>query len=738
MSPAADPPYRDASLPTDERVADLLERLTLEEKAGQLVGTWAGVLRGATSVDAAERQVAESKLGAVASFGWGGAATHRLAEIVETVNRLQETATTETRLGIPLCCPVDAVHGHAYVAEATAFPTGLGLAATWNPSLAEAVADVTATEVRATGAHQNYAPTCDVARDPRWGRTFETFGESPVLCARLAAASVRGYQGDGLGDPEAVIATAKHFPAYGEPVAGEDAAPVEVSPYLLETTFLPAFAAAIDAGVESVMPCYNSVDGEPAHASRRLLTTRLREDLGFEGTVVSDWNGVRMLHEDHRVARDHRESVKLSRSAGLDVASVGAPIHADLLVDLVESGDLDEALLDESVERVIERKVRLGLFEDPYVDLEVAREVVGCDAHRDLALEAARESVTLLSNDGTLPFDPASDVLVTGPNADAPIHQLGGWSVLDPAGTDVVTVRDGLAAVVDGEVTYEAGAGINEEGDTEAAARAARDADVALVVLGEPWYIHEFGPSARSGTKPAEFPRRTSLRLPAAQRSLVDAIDATGTPTVAVLVAGRPLAVGDLVETSAATLMAYYPGTLGGQAVAETLVGANEPAGRLPISVPRSEGHLPTRFNHLVHPTPIGADEHPPSYDPLFAFGHGLSYASFDYGDVELAVGPDGSTTVAVPVENTAGRAGTETVQVYASDHRGRRVRPVRELRGFERVTLDPGEARTVEVTVQTARPDVRPAGGDDAPPAGPITLHVGEQSREVHVDPET
>jgi beta-glucosidase len=463
------PPYRNSSIPVDQRVDDLLDRMTISEKVGQLVGTWAGELSSTKDLDDVEQEIVEHGVGAVASFGWAGARDLRLDDVVETVNCLQEVARSETRLGIPLLFNVDAVHGHAYVTEGTAFPNGLGMAATWDERLTESGAAVTAREVRASGAHQNYSPTCDVARDPRWGRTFETFGESPYLCGKLAAAKVRGYQGDGIEADESVIATAKHFPAYSEPVRGEDASPVETSEYLLRNVFTPSFVDALEEDVESVMPCYNAIDGQPAHGSQQLLTEFLRDDLGFDGTVVSDWHGVEMLHENHRVTADHRDSVRLTRQAGLDIASVDAIDHARHLQSLVEAGDLSESVVDESVRRVLEQKFRLGLFEDPFVDAETATEVVGSDEHRDQALDAARESMTLLSNDGTLPLDDETDVLVAGPNADDPRNQLGGWSVTDTEGADIVTIREGIESLAGGDVTYERGSGIDEPDDIVAA-----------------------------------------------------------------------------------------------------------------------------------------------------------------------------------------------------------------------------------------------------------------------------
>ncbi|WP_254521991.1 glycoside hydrolase family 3 N-terminal domain-containing protein [Natrinema caseinilyticum] len=732
------PLFRDPTVSTAERVSDLLGRMTLEEKVGQLVGTWAGHLDEFKDIDDVVTEVTEHNVGAVASFGWGGAVDMRLDDIVENVNRIQEAALSETRLGIPLLFNVDAVHGHAYVAEGTAFPNGLGAGATWDADAVERGARITATEVRRSGAHQNYSPTCDVARDPRWGRTFETFGESPYLCAKLAAAKVRGYQGDGIEDPSSVIATAKHFPAYSDPARGEDAAPVEVSQYLLRNVFLPSFLDVLDEDVESVMPCYNAVDGEPAHGSRRYLTDLLRRTLGFDGTVVSDWGGVKMLDEDHKITADHRDSVRQTREAGLDIASVDAIDHAEHLVSLVEDGEVAEAVVDDSVERVLEQKFRLGLFEDTFVDPGEARDVVGADAHREASLEIARDSMTLLKNDDLLPLETDADVLVAGPNADDVVHQLGGWSVPDPEGTDVVTIRDGIEAITSGNVVYEQGSTMNDTLDVDAAVEAAEDADIAVVAVGEPWYLHEFGPTVDTGTEPDEFPNRHTLHLPDAQRELVEAIHESGTPVVGVLVTGRPLIVDWMDEHVPALLMAYYPGTMGGQAVAETLFGENDPSGRLPISIPKSEGHLQTRFNHFPHPTPIDQEEHPSSYDPLFEFGHGLSYADFEYDDITLTestIGPHDTTTVRVPVANVSDRPGSDVVQVYVTNHASARVTPVRELRGFQRVSLDGGENVMAEIELAAAELGQVGADGVRRTEAGAYSVHVGEQTVELTIE---
>ncbi|WP_436923398.1 glycoside hydrolase family 3 N-terminal domain-containing protein [Halosimplex amylolyticum] len=729
--------YQRSELPVSRRVADLCDRMTLEEKAGQLVGTWAGEMHRELDVDDVKDLIRDKHLGCAAPFGWGGSEGTEVGEIVDIVNELQRVATEETRLGIPIFFNVDAVHGHAYVADATVFPNGLGAAATWDPAAIEEGASITATEIAATGAHQNYSPTCDVGRDPRWGRVFETFGESPRLVAEFAAAKVRGYQGDGLEADDTVVSTAKHFPAYSEPERGEDAAPVDVSEYKLRNTFVPPFEAALDAGVESVMPCYNSINGEPVHGSARWLTDLLRGDLGFDGTIVSDWGGVRHLTDDHKTAADLREATYDARIAGLDVASVGNDLEADELVDLVESGDLAESVLDASVERVLERKFRMGLFEDPYVDRDEALDTVGAADHQEAALEVVRDSLTLCKNDDFLPLSGDEDIFVGGPNADDLVHQVGGWSVESEEHVDGTTILEAIRAHADGDVTYEQGSSLHEPLDVDAAAEQAADADVAVLALGEGWYLHEFG-AGGPRTETGEFPTREQIDLPDAQQELVDAVVATGTPVVGVLVTGRPLAVERLDEQAEAVLLAYFPGTMGGKAVAETLVGENDPSGRLPITVPRSGTQVDVHHDYLHQPHPIGDSEHPDSYDPLYPFGHGLTYTEFETGQPSVAeevLGPGDTAEVTVTVENVGDRAGTEVVQVYSTTESKSLVMPERRLQAFERVDLDAGEEATVTVDVPVEQFGVYAPGDGHRIEPGHYDLVVDGEAVTVRVD---
>ena len=742
-----DPPYMDSNRSTGARIEDLLSRMTPAEKVGQLVGTAPTLRPGRETVSGIAEAVTEHHLGAVSPFGHGGSPWETPAECVEVANALQREAIENTRLGIPVLFYVDADHGHGFVKGTTVFPHNLGMAATRDPALVEAAASVTATEVAATGAHQNLNPVADVGREARWGRIYETFGESPSLCASMSAAAVRGYQGDDIGDEGNVIATPKHFPAYSDPVRGEDGSPVDVSEYTLRRVFRPPFEAAIDAGAGSIMPAYNELNGYPVHGSTEYLEGWLRGELDFDGYVVSDWNGINMLHHDHRTARSMDEAVWQATTAGVDVASVGGVEHAERVLDLLESGDLSAARIDESVRRVLEAKFRLGLFEDPYVEADRV-EQVGTDDHRAVAREAARESMTLLRNeDEVLPLDTSLDsIAVLGPNADNLRNQFGGWSTIsepEPPGT---TIRAGIERAVPAETTvrYEQGASMTETVDLDAAREAADASEAAVVVVGETGYRHEFH---RSETDRGEFPTRSELELPEAQRELLGAVRETGTPTVAVFVAGRPLAMEWTAEHVPAILFAYLPGSEGGNAVADVLFGDAAPGGSLPVSIPRSSGHLPTHFDYRPHPHPIEGSpreenprppEHPETYDPLFPFGHGLSYAAFQTGELSVSterVGPEGSLTATVAVENVSDRGGSTTLHLYGTDEFSSRVTPVRELVGFQRVELAAGEGTEVTFDIDVADLGVLDDTGERRAEPGSITLSCRGDAAEMTIE---
>ncbi len=710
-------------------VDELLDDLSLSEKVGQMVGTFVGAMDYEVSPEDAKEMIREYGVGSVAAFGIGVSWHHDPEAVAELSNELQRVAVEETDHGIPVLLPVDAIHGNAYVNEAAVYPHGLGMAATRNEPLVERSGEITGLEIRASGARINYGPNCDLVRDPRWGRTFETFGESPLLCGDLGAALIRGQTDPPEG--EGVAATAKHFPAYGDPEGGEDTGVVDRSPSTVHHTFVPPFEKALDAGARIVMPCYNSIDGLPVHGSERYLTELLRERMGFDGPVLSDWGGVDMLHEKHKTARDQRDSARQAVQAGLDQVSIGGPDYAEHIQSLVEDGELSEERVDEAVRRILELKREVGLFDDPYVDVDRASEVVGREEHREHALEAARQAQTLLQNEGDLlPLDPdVESVLVTGPNADDLKHQMGGWGVDEVEETSGTTVLEGVESVVgdDTEVRYEQGATVRETEDLDAVRAAAEDSDVAVAVLGENWYFHEFGPQDIAG-ETGTWPTRTDLELSDAQQELLRTVHETGTPTVLVTITGRPLAINWAADNVPAILQSYYPGNEGGRAVAETLFGEHNPAGKLPISVPKSAAHLPTRFNYLRHPTPIGDDEHPDSYDPLFEFGHGLSYTDFEVRDLALSdaeIGPGESVTATVEVENVGERAGAKAIDAFLSDAVSSRVRPVKEHVGYDRVELAPGESATVEIEVPNRALAVTDSEGRKTVEPGRFDLEV-------------
>jgi len=702
--------YLDSNQPVETRVNDLIDKMTLREKIGQMAGSIF------MDLETVKDDIKNYGLGAGAPLMFPTSSR----DLANFSNAVQKFAVEETRLGIPLLLYLDAVHGHALVKGSTVFPHNLGLAATWDTDLVIRVATTTAREVRATGVSLNFSPICDIAREPRWGRTFETFGESPYMCSVMSAAKVKGYQGDDgtKVDEEHVMATAKHFPAYSCSERGEDASPVDISEYTFRTIHLPPFQAAIKAGTWAVMPCYNEINGKPVHGSKEYLTDLLRRELGFKGIVVSDAGGLDMLHDSHYTAETYEEAVRQGVEAGIDIAIFSGSKHASTLLSLVENGRISEKKIDESVQRILDVKFRSGLFENPFIDPEKAFKLAGCKEHREVALSAARKSMTLLKNkDNLLPLPKDIEtILVAGPNADDVENQLGGWSNTIPPMPPAITILEGIKSKVSPKtkVLYAKGAGVREPENIEEARELAESSNAAIVVVGESAYIHEFWTlldlisidatkmealenlRERLLTRLEHFPSRTMLDLPQAQLNLIKAIHETGTPTVVVLVTGRPLTIRWVAENIPAILMAYLPGTEGGNAVADVLFGDYNPGGKLPISIGRSIGQLPVLHDHK--PPPF-VTMHPPAYAPLFEFGFGLSYTRFEYSDLEILpkkVGPSGKVEISVDVKNIGDCKGDEVVQLYVNDVYSSRVTPLRELKRFRRITLEPGESKTI------------------------------------------
>lgn len=732
------PAYLDPSLPVPTRVEDLLSRMTLAEKVGQMTQINLTRLMGRNEWDRGplneawlQRVLVDHHVGSILSGGGASPVPNDPETWATVTNTLQRWAVERTRLGIPILYGVDAVHGHNNVLGATLFPHQIGLAATWDTALVEEVARVTARAVRATGIHWNFAPVADVGRDFRWGRFYETFGEDRYLASELVAASVRGLQGESLSSEGAVAATLKHFVGYSQPLNGQDRSPALIPLRTLREIFLPPFEAGLRAGARTVMANSGSVNGVPVHASAYLLTEVLRHQMGFTGVVVSDWQDIDKLVTVHRVAPTFEEAVRRSILAGVDMYMV--PLDAErftrTLVRLVETGAVPMARIDEAVRRILTLKMELGLFERPYADPQAAREAV--QAGEELAWRAAVASITLLENrDGLLPLGARHrSVLVTGPGADDVAMLLGGWSVgwqgVPPGEVPaVVTVAEALRQAAPPGVTVRHVAGGRRAEELSGVVAAARDADVVVAVVGEAPYAEGEGDAHVRG-----------YQLSPEQQRLVSALASTGKPLVVALLAGRPLILGEVAQAADALLMAYLPGSQGGRAIASVLFGEASPGARLPFSWPRDMVQVPISYDHLR------AEASPsPEYDPLYPFGYGLSYTRFAYRDLEVSgqASAGGVIEVRVSVTNIGEVEADEVVQVYASKPFATVVRPERQLVAFERVRLEPGETRAVRLVIPAQRLAIVP--GDilgDAPMVaepGIYRLTVGGLSGEVTV----
>ncbi len=711
-------PYRNATLPAAKRVKDLLSRMTLEEKAAQMMCVWQK--KAETLVDAEGNfDLAKAKAAFKQRRGLGqvgrpsdagkGKDARGMAELT---NAIQKFFMENSRLGIPVIFHEECLHGHAGLGG-TSFPQPIALGATFNPELVESLFTMTAAEARLRGTHQALTPVVDVAREPRWGRVEETYGEDPYLVSRMGIAAVRGFQGDAtFGDKRRVIATLKHFAAHGQPESGTNCAPTNVSMRLLRETFLYPFHEALkQGGAISVMASYNEIDGVPSHANQWLLRDVLRKEWGFKGFVVSDYYAIYELSyrpesHGHFVAKDKKEACALAVQAGVNIELPEPDCYLHL-VELVRKGVLQERQLDELVTPMLYWKFQMGLFDDPYVDPAEAERVVGSEAHTQLALQAARESITLLKNEGNLlPLDPAGikTIAVIGPNANRSL--LGGYSGVPKRD---VTVLEGIQARL-GErvkVLYSEGCKITIGGswtedavtpsdpDTDRkqiaeAVKVARRADAIVLAIGGNEQ------TSREAWSPKHLGDRPSLDLVGRQEDLVKAMLATGKPVVVLLFNGRPISINYVSQNVPAILECWYLGQETGHAVAEVLFGDANPGGKLPISIPRSAGHLPAFYNHK--PSARRGylfDE----VSPLYAFGYGLSYTTFAIENVRLArkrIARDGQTQLLLDVTNTGARAGSEVVQMYIRDLFSSATRPIKELKAFHKIFLEAGETKNV------------------------------------------
>ncbi len=760
-------PYRDPAAPIVERVADLLGQMTLDEKIAQLGAVWITSVVTDDAFDEAKARVRlEHGIGQVTRIG---ASTGLLPDqSARLMNDLQRVAVEHTRLGIPLVVHEESTGG--FLARgATVFPQGLGLAAGFDPDLVQRCAAIIRTQMRAVGARHTLAPVLDIARDPRWGRVEETYGESPELSARIGVGYVRGLQTDDLVD--GVVCTGKHFLGYALSIGGRNQAPVHVGPRELREVYAEPFAAAIrEAGLASIMNSYSSIDGLPCAGSHEILTDLLRHELGFDGVVVADYFAVQQLEGNHRTAADRTEAAAQALEAGLDLELPALDYYLHL-AEAVASGRLEESTVDTACERVLAQKFQLGLFEEPYVDADAALAVFDTPTQREVARAAAVNSICLLTNNGVLPLDPAalSSVAVIGPHGDDPrllqgdyhypahleiifdnptasalmdvsdstdmMPEAGGSFRPGPHFTHHVTPLAGLRDILGGAVEVVHARGCSDtdpdDEDIDQAVATAKAADVAIVCVG-----------ARSGLTTratvGEARDAVSLDLPARQHELVDAVVATGTPTVVVVISGRVHTLGSVVDAADAVLWAILPGEEAGAALAQVLVGASDPGGHLPITLPRHVGQIP--LHHDVRARGDRSEFYRDYVDspvsPLFAFGHGASLTTFELGDGASVPGSTTEpTSLSATVTNTGDRPGTTVVQLYGRDDVASVARPIRELLGFTRVALEAGASRRVTFTVHPSRLAFHGPDMTLTTEPGVFTFWMGQSSADTSVE---
>ena len=736
-------------LSLDIRLKSLIDKMTLEEKAAQMQCVW--LEKPNTLLDVKgnfdpvkAKQNFPHGLGQVGrlSDAAGGLSPEKMAK---AANDIQSYFIENSRLGIPVVMHEECLHGHVAVG-ATSFPQPIGLAATFDTDLVSRLYQMTAEEARCRGAHQALCPVVDVAREPRWGRVEETFGEDPYLVAQMGVAAVQGLQGVSLKDKKHLLATLKHFAAHGQPESGTNCAPVNVSERILREVFLYPFKKAVEAGVVSVMASYNEIDGVPSHANKWLLNDILRKEWGFDGYIVSDYYAIRELNERPEffgqfLAKDGKEAAALAIRAGVNIELPDRDCYLNL-VELVNSGIIKESLLDELIKPMLEWKFRLGLFDDPYVDPEIAEKCVGTDENTKLALEAAKKTMTLLQNqDNIVPLNKAKikKLAVIGPNADRVL--LGGYSGKPDSPTTVLQgLKEYLGEAV--EIVYHEGCEITVGGswdedvvvasdpvkDRKSIAKAAKiasSADAVILAIGgneqtsrEAWDQNHMGD-------------RTSLEMVGLQNELVDAIAATGIPSVALLFNGRPLAINNVIEKIPAVFECWYLGQETGRAVAEVLFGEANPGGKLPISIPRSVGHIPCYYNYKPSARRGYLFD---DVSTLFPFGYGLSYTNFEFSNLCLSkseISSDESVNVSIDVTNTGDRTGDEVVQMYIRDCYSSVSRPVKELKGFERITVMPGQTKTVTFDITPEHLSFYNIDMKYTVEAGEFVIMVGNSSRD-------
>jgi beta-glucosidase len=700
--------FFETALKTGNRVVDrtsqveaLLARMTLEEKVGQMTELEIGMISNGkgtkTKIDTAKLEKAIAKYG-VGSIINVTDECFTIDEWHEIIRQIQESAQ-RTRVKIPVLYGIDSIHGVNYTVGSTLFPQEIGMAATWNPELMKHAAEITALETRACGIPWNFSPVLDLGRQPLWPRFYETFGEDPYLAKVMGVAAVRGYEGTNIAASDHVAACLKHYLGYSFPLSGRDRSPALIPENYLREYFMPTFQAAIAAGAHSIMVNSGDINGVPVHASRYLLTDVLRNELGFRGLVVSDWQDIQKLVTEHRVAATEKEATRIAVMAGIDMSMVPSDYSfSDNLIALVKEGAVPQARIDEAVARVLRLKFELALFDSPMPDTTL-KSKFGSAESRAVSLEAARESITLLKNSNNLlPLAGNVKVLVTGPTADSLVSLNNGWSYtwqgtkseLYPK--DRLTILGAIEAKAGKQnVTYIPGSGLDKEINIAEAAEAARHVDVAIVCIGEGAY--------------AETPGNIEdLALSDAQLKLAAAVSATGKPVVFVLVEGRPRIINRINDGAAAIVMAYNPGNEGGQAIADVLFGDYNPGGKLPFTYPRYANAL-IPYDHRpyeLRDTSYGNM----AFKPQFEFGFGLSYTTFSYSDLRVepkSLKGDAEIAVSVTVKNAGRRSGNEVVQLYVGDLVASISPPGKRLKRFARIHLEPGQSKTLSFTL---RPD--------------------------------
>lgn len=750
--------YQNPNNSIDERTDDLISRMTLEEKVAQMLCVWQRrdgmVLNDKGEVD--YDKMAENFPNGIGQIGRPSDSRGGLDpyETVEYTNALQKYFVEQTRLGIPVFFHEEALHGHA-AKKATSFPQPIGIASTFDPELVQQVYSLIAEEARVRGTDQVLTPVVDIAREPRWGRVEETFGEDPYLTYKIGKAAVEGFQGDGtFSDHKHVVATLKHMAGHGQPVGGNNIAPANYSERVIREIFLYPFKRIVqEAHVKSIMASYNEVNGVPSHANRWMFHDVLRGEWGFDGYVVSDYFALRELNVrpglfGHHVAKDTKDAARLGVLTGINIELPDKDVYPSVL-DLVKEGTIDESMIDDLIRPMLKTKFQFGLFDDPYLDPEKARDFVGIEAHRPLALKAAEETITLLQNKNNVaPLDPSSvkTIAVIGPNADREL--LGGYSG-EP--TYYTTILQGIKDKVGSKVKIRYAEGVkittthgwgnnNVERPTPEqdslgiveAVKAAKDADVIVIAVGgneqtsrEAWAKNHLGD-------------RTSLQMVGAQDEMVNALAQLGKPIYAFVINGRPLAFNNLLDKADAVFECWYLGQETGRAVANTLFGDVNPSGKLPISIPRSVGHIPAYYNYK----PSARRGYLFSkVSPLFPFGYGMSYTTFKFSTPRLdrsRIGLSDTTSVSVDVTNTGDRTGEEVVQMYIRDEFSSVTRPVKELKGFKKIALEPGETKTVTIDITPEKLKFYDIDMNYVVEPGDFIIMVGSSSADKDLKPVT